>query len=199
MRLLDLMVQNVRGLPNLHLQPDKKNTVIWGKNGAGKSGVVDAIDFVLTGRISRLEGEGTRGITLARHGPHIDHDPESAIVTAKVEIPGFSEPVTLSRCMARPDEVSCCEEAKTRLSEIGAVVRKGGIILTRRDILRYIAAEAGTRADEIQKLLNLEDIEAVRESLYRARTELRRGEQNAKRAVDTAKAEVNVTLGGYPL
>jgi len=195
MRLLDLMVQNVRGLTNIRLQPDKKNTVIWGPNGAGKSGVVDAIDFVLTGRISRLEGEGTRGITLARHGPHIDHDPESAFVTATVELPGFAEPITLTRCMARPDEVGCHEEVRGTLAEIGAVVRKGGVILTRRDILRYVTAEAGTRADEIQKLLNLENIEAVRDSLYRARTELRRSEQNAKRAVDTAKAEVNVTLG----
>lgn len=195
MRLLDLMVENVRGLPNIRLQPDKKNTVIWGPNGAGKSGIVDAIDFVLTGRISRLEGEGTKGITLARHGPHIDHDPESAVVTATVELPGFAEPLTLTRCMARPDEVECHEEAKATLAEIGAIVRKGGVILTRRDILRYVTAEAGTRADEIQKLLNLENIEAVRDSLYRARTELRRSEQNAQRAVDTAKAEVNVTLG----
>ncbi len=195
MRLLDLIVQNVRGLPNIHLQPDGKNTVIWGPNGAGKSGVVDAIDFVLTGRISRLEGEGTRGITLVQHGPHIDHDPESAFVTATVELPGFAEPIRLTRCMARPDEVECHEEAKDTLADIGAVVRKGGVILTRRDILRYVTAEAGTRADDIQKLLNLEDIEAVRDSLYRARTELRRNEQNAKRAVDTAKAEVNVTLG----
>ncbi len=144
MRLLDLMVQNVRGLPNIHLQPGGKNTVIWGPNGAGKSGVVDAIDFVLTGRISRLAGEGTRGITLARHGPHIDHDPESAVVTATVELPGFAEPLTLTRCMARPDEVECPKEAKATLAEIGTIVRKGGVILTRRDILRYVTAEAGT-------------------------------------------------------
>jgi len=195
MRLIDLIVQNVRGLPNIHLQPDKENTVIWGPNGAGKSGVVDAIDFALTGRIARLEGEGTRGITLARHGHHIDHDIESAFVTATVELPELAEPIRITRCMARPDEVECHDEAKTILAEIGAVVRKGGVILTRRDILRYVTAEAGTRADDIQKLLNLEDIEAVRDSLYRARTELRRNEQNAERAVDTAKAEVNVTLG----
>lgn len=194
MRLLDLAVQNVRGLPNIYLQPDKKNTVIFGPNGAGKSGVVDAIDFVLTGRISRLEGEGTRGITLTRHGPHIDHDPESASVTATIELPGFADPIRLTRCMAQPDEVDCPEEAKAILAKIGAVVRKGGVILTRRDILRYVTAEAGARADEIQKLLNLEDIEEVRSSFQRARTELRRGEQNAQRAVETAKAEVNVTL-----
>jgi len=194
-RLLELKVQNVRGLPNIRLLPGSKNIVIWGPNGAGKSGVVDAVDFVLTGRISRLEGQGTRGITLSLHGPHIDHDAESAIVAATVELGGFAEPITFSRCIARPDEVECPDEARTALAEISDSVRRGGVILTRRDILRYVAAEAGTRADEIQELLNLKDIEAIRNSFYRARTELRRTEQNAQKAVDTAKSEVNVTLG----
>ena len=56
------------------------------------------------------------------------------------------------------------------------------MILTRRDILRYVAAEARTRADEIQELLNLKDIDAVRASLYRARTELGRDERSAREA-----------------
>ena len=73
MRILELAVQNVRGLTDVHLVLDGQNLVIWGPNGAGKSCVVDAIDFLFTGRISRLMGDGTAGITLARHGPHIDH------------------------------------------------------------------------------------------------------------------------------
>ena len=57
MRLLQLTVQNVRGLRDLTLQLDAKNVVIWGPNGAGKSCVVDAIDFLFTGKLSRLMGE----------------------------------------------------------------------------------------------------------------------------------------------
>ncbi len=195
MRLLDLVVKNVRGLPGIHLQPDGNNLVIWGPNGAGKSGVVDAIDFIFTGRISRLEGRGTAGITLTQHGPHIDHDPESAVVTATVKLEGIADPITFSRCMARPGEIVCSDEVRGALIEIGEIVRRGAIVLTRRDVLRYIAAEAGTRADEIQELLNLMDIESIRNGIYRARTELRRNEQNAQKAVSTAEAEVNVTLG----
>ena len=90
MKLLGLTVKNIRGLPDLHLQLDAKNIVIWGPNGSGKSCVVDAIDFLFTGRISRLMGEGTSRITLARHGPHVDHDPKSAVVTATVRLDGIS-------------------------------------------------------------------------------------------------------------
>ena len=79
MRLLELTVQNVRGLPYLNLSLDGKNVVIWGPNGSGKSCVVDAIDFLFTGKISRLMGEGTGGMNLARHGPHIDPRPKVGI------------------------------------------------------------------------------------------------------------------------
>ena len=155
MRLLELTVQNVRGLPDLHLELDGKNVVIWGPNGAGKSCVIDAIDFLFTGRISRLTGEGTAGITLARHGPHIDHDAESALVKAMVQLEGFPDPVELSRCMGHSDHLECPEEAKASLASTSALMSRGGVVLTRRDILRYVAAEAGKRANEIEALLHL--------------------------------------------
>ena len=194
MRLLQLTVQNVRGLRDLHLQLDGSNIVIWGPNGAGKSGVVDAIDFLFTGRISRLLGEGTAGITLARHGPHIDHGPDSALVAATVELEGFPEPIDLTRCMARPDQLECPDEARASLANTSDLMRRGGVILTRRDILRYVAAEAGKRADEIQQLLHLKSVDNIRASLYRARTQLRRNKDSAQRAIEIAKAEVNVHL-----
>lgn len=88
MKLLELEIDNVRGIGHLLLKPDGKNFVVWGPNGSGKSAVVDAIDFLLTGRITRLIGKGTGGITLAEHGPHIDHEPEEAIVRAVVRVRG---------------------------------------------------------------------------------------------------------------
>ena len=196
MRLLEISVKNVRGLPDLQLRPNGKTMVIWGPNGAGKSAVVDAIDFVLTGRISRLVGAGTAGITLAKHGPHIDHEAESAVVTATLQLEEFQDPIVIRRCIATHDDLECPEEARTKLAQLGEIVRHGGLILTRRDILRYVTAEAGTRAGEIQELLNLTDIEQIRQSFYRARTELTRNERDARKAIDTAKAEVNVILGG---
>lgn len=195
MRLLSLNVQNVRGLTELQLTLDGKNIVIWGPNGAGKSCVIDAIDFLVTGRVSRLMGEGTAGISLARHGPHIDHDPKSAIVTARIQLEVIPQPFDIRRCMARPNDLECPDEARASLANVSDLMRRGGVILTRRDILRFIATEAGTRADQIQELLNLKEIDDVRSSLYRARTELTSDEKNAQKAIETQKAEVNVTLG----
>ena len=84
MRLIELEIQRVRGIHDLHLDTRGGNLVVWGPNGSGKSAVVDAIDFLLTGQISRLTGKGTGDIKLDRHGPHIDHKPDEAVVRARL-------------------------------------------------------------------------------------------------------------------
>ena len=194
MQLLNLTIKNVRGLRDTTLKFDGKNSVIWGPNGAGKSCVVDAIDFLFTGQISRLTGPGTQGITLNRHGPHIDHAPENASVSAVVRLDGVADPVSIERRMSQPDKLLCPDGVKPVLVTIGESINKGGVILTRRDILRYITAEAGTRADEIQALLRLDDVEKVRSSLRSAKTTLTRNATAARKAIETAKQEVNATL-----
>ena len=195
MRLISLTIRNIRGIPDLHLQLDARNAAIWGSNGSGKSGVVDAIDFLFTGRITRLTGEGTRGITLDQHGPHIDHVPSSAVVTATVKLNGIAKTVEISRCMGQPKRLRCPSEARPLLDEITRSMQRGGVFLTRRDILRYVNAEAGKRSDEIQELLNLKRVEAIRKSLTSARNNLRKQTQSAKSNVENAAADINVILG----
>lgn len=195
MKLLELEVRNVRGLLDLSLNLDGENVVIWGPNGSGKSCVIDAIDFLFTGRIARLSGSGTAGITLPRHGPHIDHQPPSAVVTAKLSLASKPEPVVIQRCIERPDNLICPDDVLETVAEFGEVMSRGGVSLTRREILKYVTSEAGERGSQIQEILNLEILDQARGSLYRARTELRRDKRNADQAVGTAMSEVNVTLG----
>ena len=129
-----------------------------------------------------------------RHGPHIDHAPENASVSAVVRLDGVADPVSIERRMSQPDKLLCPDGVKPVLATIGESINKGGVILTRRDILRYITAEAGTRADEIQALLRLDDVEKVRSSLRSAKTTLTRNATAARKAIETAKQEVNATL-----
>jgi len=194
MRVLELEIHNVRGIPYLSLKPSGNNFVVWGPNGSGKSAVVDGIDFLLTGRISRLTGEGTDGITLSRHGPHIDHKPEEATVRAVVQLPGSKDPVEIRRCMADPSTLECDENMKQHLGPIMMLAKRGQHVLTRRDILRYITAKASTRAQEIQELLNITEIEEIRKTLVKVQNNLERDWQDAKHAVETARGAVNATV-----
>ena len=197
MRVLELEIHNVRGIPYALLKPSGKNFVIWGPNGSGKSAVVDAIDFLLTGRISRLTGKGTGAITLNRHGPHIDHKPEEATVRAVVQLPGLKCPVEIRRCIADPNTLECleCDEnMRQHLELVMMLAKRGQHVLTRRDILRYITAEASTRAQEIQELLNITEIKEIRKTLVTVQNNLERDCQDAKRAVETARGAVNATV-----
>ena len=188
MRILELEIENVRGIRQLRLQPEGKNFVIWGPNGSGKSAVVDAIDFLLTGRISRLTGKGTGGITLSKHGPHIDHNPEDAVVRAVVQLPGGSKLIEIKRSMQHPSTLECEESVRHQLQPMLAVAMRGQHILTRREILAFITAEAGTRADRIQVLLNIDEVEDLRKALVRIENDL-------ETACDTVKGQVDRLIG----
>ena len=193
-RLIELEIDNVRGITHLLLKPKGKNFVVWGPNGSGKSAVVDAIDFLLTGRISRLMGEGTGSITLNEHGPHIDHEPIDSVVRAVIQLPGIKEPFEIKRCMEHPSMLECDESIKFYIKPIIALASRGQHVLTRREILKYITSDAGTRAREIQHLLNVTEIDDVRKAFVKVQNSLKNERQTAEHAVETAKGAVNATI-----
>ena len=89
----------LRGIRELQLTPQRESFVISGPNGSGKSGVVDAIQFGLTGEISRLSGKGTGGLSVQKHGPHVDRrdDPAAAEVSLTLHFPELGKTAVLTR------------------------------------------------------------------------------------------------------
>ena len=162
MRLIELEVNNIRGIPHLNIKPDGKSFVIWGPNGSGKSAVIDSIDFLLTGKISRLIGKGTGNISLSKHGPHVDYKPEDTMVRGVVKINTYEKPIELKRTMSNPSELLCSKDEIQYIKPIIDIVSLGQNVLTRREILKFITAESSTRAQEIQELLNISEIEEIR-------------------------------------
>ena len=191
-RLIELEITNFRGLPQILLKPAGKNLVIWGPNGSGKSAVVDAVDFLLTGQISRL-GEGTKGLTLKKHGPHVGAKPKDTRVRALIQIPGHDQPVEISRSLSHPAKLECPEEARPLLEPILEVARKGQHVLTRREILKYVTSDASTRAQQIHVLLNISEVEEIRKSLVKVQTEANREVSAAQIEVTNAMGAVNAT------
>ncbi len=194
MRLHKLEIRNIRGIPELTLYPDGKNLVIWGPNGSGKSAIVDSIDFLLTGKISRLIGKGTRDIALSKHGPHIDHKPTDAWVSAVIKLTGSDKNVEMTRSMANPTDLNCKILTEPSLQKTLALAERGQHVLTRREILKYITAEASTRAQEIQQLLNVSEVEDIRKALVGARNALKQQLKDAAQDLERKKASVKATV-----
>jgi predicted ATP-binding protein involved in virulence len=172
MKIVELEIKNIRGIKQILIKPEGKNLVVYGPNGTGKSAVVDAVDFLLCGKITRLTGEGTDRLELKEHGCHIDSrkDLKNTVVKAKVEFDG--KVVTLERSINKPTTLKITpKDQEAAVNVYLDVAKLGQHVLSRREILKYITSEAGKRAKQIQALLDLMNIENLRASLVTIKNE----------------------------
>lgn len=194
MKILKIEIEKIRGIKKIILEPKGESMVIFGPNGSGKSAVVDAIDFLLTGKISRLEGEGTDVLSTKKHGPHINHNTGEAIVKAQVAVPGTSEVINLERRMSAPTKLVFDKKFNDFILPALEVSILGQHKLSRREILKYIMATAGTRASEVHTLLNLEIIDKIRKSLVSVSNSLKKEGVSASDSFDKTKTDIKILL-----
>ena len=184
-------IVELRGIRELKLTPRRRNFVISGPNGSGKSGVVDAIQFALTGDISRLSGKGTRGLSIRQHGPHVDQrdHPAVAEVLLTLYFPDLDKTAVLTRNVKSAKRFALSPDDVATRAVVEEVAQHLELTLSRREIIKYILVEAGERSKEIQALLKLEVIGNIRSVLGTARNKVTNSYNNAKKdAVDAGDA-----------
>jgi RecF/RecN/SMC N terminal domain len=181
-------IRELRGIRDLEIKPGRKNFVISGPNGSGKSGVVDAIEFGLTGEISRLAGKGTVGLTVQRHGPHVDRrdDPAVAEVSLTLYIPDTKKTAVLTRNVKTAKSFTLNPDDPGIRAAVEETARHPELILSRREIIKYIIVEAGERSKEIQALLKLDEIGNIRSVLATVKNRLSATHTSAARDVTNA-------------
>lgn len=189
-------IEEVRGIRKLDIDFQKATFVISGPNGSGKSGVIDAIEFVLTGQIGRLTGRGTKGLSVAEHGPHVDKTkfPDAAFVELKVFLPELGKSATITRKVSSPKKVAvepATDDVKAVLAEIADHPE---IALSRREILRFIQIEPTKRSEEIQTLLKLDEIGETRSALNAAQNKLQTARSNAAAQVQSTRNTLQLHL-----
>lgn len=182
-------IRELRGIRTLELKTARKSFVVSGPNGSGKSGVVDAIQFGLTGDISRLSGKGTVGLTVQRHGPHVDKrdDPEAAEVSLKLYVPDTGKTVIMTRNVKTAKTFTLTPDDPNTRSIVEEVAQHPELTLSRREIIKYILVEAGERSKEIQALLKLDDIGTIRSILQTAKNTLTRSHATAQKDLNNAE------------
>lgn len=173
-RIHKVIIHEFRGIRELTLEMQGENFVVCGANGTGKSGIIDAVEFALTGNISRLSGEGTKDLSLMKHGPHVDSvkSPEHAYVELAFSIVASNKQASIRRTIkdfSRPSITPHDDpEVKTVLKHIE---KHPEFVLSRRELMRYITAKPGDRSKEIQALLRLDRLEELRllfQRIYKA-------------------------------
>ena len=193
-----LHIEMFRGIRDLDLEFGKANFGIRGPNGTGKSGVVDAIEFCLTGDITRLSGEGSGDISVAKHGPHVDvvDDPKKAIVTIKGHLPSLGKDVTITRSIAKHKNPNIEPSEPEIIAALEALSGHPEFALSRREIVKYIITAPGQRARDVQTLLRLDEIGKVRSALTttanKSRDTASRAATESERAAVSFKQSLNL-------
>lgn len=163
-RAKSISIRDFRGIRDLTLELGGDNFAVCGPNGTGKSGIVDALEFALTGNISRLSGVGTGGLSVREHGPHVDsrNKPEQAYVSMTVHIPSLKKDATIFRSVKDAKNPSLTPNDPDVRAVFAKVALHPEFALSRRELIRYVLAEPGKRAKEVQELLRLDEVETLR-------------------------------------
>ena len=173
-----ITVEGFRGVPTEQTYEFRgKNVVFQGSNGSGKSTALQAIEFLLTGKIQALRGSGTGGITAPKHIPNLQADPEDTVVrgTFKDEKGTFQ---VYRRFTNRSKIVA--ERRPPAFNELIALANRGLLHLTREEILALILATPGNRKEQIYQLINTGQLDD-------RRLRLKGVQRKASQAVDRAK------------
>ncbi len=188
MKLLDLEARNFRGLVNFSAALSGVSIAIDGNNATGKSGVVDAVEFLLTGKVTRLTGEGSGDLTLDEHAKHVDKSIDDSYVKATIRLQTGAELVVFRSLKDKKlKKISGDDVTFASLEEIAS---SGHFLLTRREVLRFITCESRKRSEEVQSLMELSCIEKMRADLGSAYRNLESSKQAAELTLTQAEQAV---------
>lgn len=189
-------IEEVRGIRKLDLDFQKEKFAISGPNGSGKSGVIDAIEFGLTGHIGRLAGRGTKGLSVSDHGPHVDKTkfPDAAFVTLRVFLTSLGKSATITRKVTSPKNPKIEPNDSDVKAALAEIADHPEITLSRREILRFILVEPTKRSEEIQSILKLDQIGQTRAVLNTTQNKLQNAQKVAAAKVQSDRNALQLHL-----
>lgn len=195
-RIKTIHIEEFRGIRDLTLDLTGENFGICGPNGTGKSGVVDAIEFCLTGNVTRLSGQGQGELSVKGHAPHVDHraNPDKAKVTITATVPSLGKEVKIARSVKSP-RVATIEPAESKVQTIIEELQSHPeFALSRREIAKYIVTQPAQRSTDVQTLLRLDHIGALRKALLKYANQCKSEAGEAERARARAESELKTCL-----
>lgn len=176
MKLSELKIRELRGIRCLDLEFSSDGILIYGPNGVGKSSILQALEYLITGSVERLTGSGTGRQSLDNDLHHKEATPEECEVTAT-----FTDEETqirVKRCLDGGDlELVTCEDGETGddvndeipppIQSLQLAMKSKQNVLTREDLLRFIETPDHERSEVLNEILRLDEVDTYRKTLQR--------------------------------
>jgi DNA repair exonuclease SbcCD ATPase subunit len=170
-----------------------RNTVVLGPNGSGKSTVLQAIEFLLTGKVSALRGSGTGGIRTKEHVPNQYADPAEMFVEATFST-GDANQFRVTREFSDRDRLKA-EQRPAELRELLNAANQGLLHLSREELLELVITTPGDRKDQIYHLMNTEEIDKRRRQLKRVAKKAKKRAEKGETLHDEHANRLSAILG----
>lgn len=154
-----------------------------GENGTGKSSIVEAVEFFFRGKVSHLEG--TQGVSLHKHGPHVLFKAKDVSVELSFD-PGN---VTLRRTM------KSMPTPPQQLASIFEAAKRGTYILRRSQILEFIESDPAERFVAIGNIMGVELLFQIELDMMRVRDRFQGEVESGKLLKSKLYEEINEIIG----
>ncbi|UYP48604.1 DNA replication and repair protein RecF [Candidatus Lokiarchaeum ossiferum] len=146
MKLKNIDITAFRGVPATRINLDKKNLILLGENGFGKSSIVEAFEFFFTGDLEFRKPQEIR----KEHFTTLGFSPDKT----KLEFT-FENNEILERNLTAFVDFGSKSTELSNFVKNSALVR---FILRRKHIIQYIEARPSIRYNEITSLIGLDDL-----------------------------------------
>ena len=192
-----LRVHNFRGIKDFEFELSEKNFVVAGRNGTGKSGVIDALEFAFTGSIGRLTGRGTGNVSVKSHAPHVDFvdKPKMSWVEVDFVLKPSGSRHTLRRSVGTAGAYTLKPESGEARTAVTWMRKHPEFALTRREIVQFVLAEGKSRSDDVAQLLGLERVASMRALLQKVCNADKRDHEREKENSQTVAAALRAAAG----
>ncbi|ASD23632.1 hypothetical protein B7495_17125 [Cryobacterium sp. LW097] len=189
-----LRVHNFRGIKDFEFELSEKTFVVAGRNGTGKSGVIDALEFAFTGSIGRLTGRGTGNVSVKSHAPHVDFidTPKMSWVEVDFVLKPSGARHTLRRSVGTAGAFTLKPESSEARTAVTWMRKHPEFALTRREIVRFVLGEGKSRSDDVAQLLGLERIGNMRALLQRVCNSDKRDHDREQASLQSISAALTV-------
>ncbi len=143
--LRTLEVKSFRGIKNYKINFDSKSLVLVGENGSGKSSIVNAFEFLFTGKVDSLSGKQA-----IRHNDslvHLGDKKEDLFVEAKIG----------KNVITRTLKDGVSYKDKDVLEDF----KHGSFLLNRQKLLKFIESTPTKRYESITSLIGFEHLDKI--------------------------------------
>lgn len=195
MYLNELTIHGFRGFPKEEhtLTFSSDSGVIIGDNGTGKSSILAAIEFLLTGGMTHLSGPGTGSIEVPTHAPHQNADPSECFVRGSFVSNNGDEGVF----ERRGDDHRNLDKLEGELATSDVEVSQWNdehLLLTRGELLEFIESPPKSRAEQLSSLLNLSGITNRTQGFDRVSTKLEESVEQKRSVCERLSRDIDSVI-----